>query len=645
MLGQWTTIYAAPNTGKTLLTLWLLKENLLSNNLDGDFVFYVNADDNFKGIVEKTELAEQWGFHIIAPNQKGFSTSQITELMVDLAETGEARGVIIILDTLKKFTDLMHKRDASEFGIISRSFISAGGTLICLAHTNKHKNAEGKSIYSGTSDIRDDSDCAFIIDKVEGGLFQDDIAPDIPVLDFVTIDTLTGAVTISWNQNGQDDTFGYVIYVENASGAIIELDNVFGISTTSYTYNPDITSGPLTYSVAAFDSCWATSVPPTYQTSAKGDIHTTSFLSSSLDICSRQIQLSWTPYIGWTGTNVYTILGYYGASGWIEFGNTTNTNFIIDVFPGETYTFVIQSNSEIGQESFSNLQKTFVTSAGQPSFNYLQVATVSNEEVDLKLYIDASANILEISFQRLESAVFVELGRVPVTVNQLTFIDKDVSVNDYFYTYRAQVVDSCGQLRDTTNEAQTILLSITNDENSKINYLTWTGYHEYEGAILGYDIYRGYDDIFNTGPIASVAIDSRHFVDDVNDFVTKGKICYYIEAIEAMNTYNFSEVSRSNEACVTLPPLIFIPNAFTPEGLNTIFRPILNDFDPTDYDFTIFDSWGQVLYRTNDPEEGWNGKISLSNEMANSGTYLYMLTLKDGDGIEIIKRGHVTLLK
>ena len=176
LLGQWTTIYAAPNTGKTLLTLWLLKENLLSNNLDGDRVFYVNADDNFKGIVEKTELAEQWGFHMIAPNHKGFSTSQITELMVALAETGEARGVIIILDTLKKFTDLMHKRDASEFGIISRSFISAGGTLICLAHTNKHKNAEGKSIYSGTSDIRDDSDCAFIIDKVEGGIFQDEAA-------------------------------------------------------------------------------------------------------------------------------------------------------------------------------------------------------------------------------------------------------------------------------------------------------------------------------------------------------------------------------------------------------------------------------------------------------------------------------------
>ena len=190
------------------------------------------------------------------------------------------------------------------------------------------------------------------------------------------------------------DTMGVF---EDASGAIVELDNVFGIGTTSYTYSPDITSGPLTYSVAAFDSCFTTSVPPTYQTSAKGDIHTTVFLSSSLNICDRQISLSWTPYIGWSGTNTYTVMGFYGTGQWTNFGTTNGTNLIVDVLAGETYTFVIQSTSEAGQESFSNPQTIFVTSAGQPAFNYLQVATVNNEEVDLRLLVDASANILEIS--------------------------------------------------------------------------------------------------------------------------------------------------------------------------------------------------------------------------------------------------------
>ena len=35
----------------------------------------------------------------------------------------------------KKFTDLMDKRMSTDFGIIARGFVSAGGTLIALAHT------------------------------------------------------------------------------------------------------------------------------------------------------------------------------------------------------------------------------------------------------------------------------------------------------------------------------------------------------------------------------------------------------------------------------------------------------------------------------------------------------------------------------
>lgn len=166
LLGQWTTIYASPNTGKTLLTLWLLKQAVLAGEVDGEKVFYVNADDNFRGLVEKAKLFESVGMHMLAPHQNGFDTNGLVGLLSELATTGQANGTVIILDTLKKFTDLMNKQEASNFGSIARAFVSNGGTLIALAHTNKHKNAEGKSVYSGTSDIRDDSDCVFIIEKL-----------------------------------------------------------------------------------------------------------------------------------------------------------------------------------------------------------------------------------------------------------------------------------------------------------------------------------------------------------------------------------------------------------------------------------------------------------------------------------------------
>ena len=167
ILGQWTTIYAAPNTGKTLLTLWLLREQIEAGVISGENVYYVNADDNYRGLVEKTEFAESWGLHMVAPNHNEFKTAQIPVLMGMLAEADEASGVIIVLDTLKKFTDLMDKRAATTFGLAARGFVSAGGTLICLAHTNKHKDVDGKGVYSGTSDIVDDSDCTFIVDQID----------------------------------------------------------------------------------------------------------------------------------------------------------------------------------------------------------------------------------------------------------------------------------------------------------------------------------------------------------------------------------------------------------------------------------------------------------------------------------------------
>ena len=52
IMGQWTTIFAAPGSGKTLLTMWLLIEALENNLLDGDNIFYINSDDNFRGCRE-----------------------------------------------------------------------------------------------------------------------------------------------------------------------------------------------------------------------------------------------------------------------------------------------------------------------------------------------------------------------------------------------------------------------------------------------------------------------------------------------------------------------------------------------------------------------------------------------------------------
>ena len=481
--------------------------------------------------------------------------------------------------------------------------------------------------------------------NIAGDDFTDQIAPSIPILDIVTIDTTNNQVTITWNQNSSPDTYGYIIYVEDANGAIVPLSQVFGIGTTSYTYSPNVNLGPLTYSVAAFDSCFTTSVPPTYQTSAKGELHSTSFLSTTLDVCTQQVNLSWTSYVGWNAVDRYEILAKTATSTWVNYGNVTGNNFVIDVVGGETYTFVIRVISDDGRISYSNLTSLFISSPRTPNFNYLQVATVVGEDVVLRHYIDATANISQIAIQRKTTGNFEEITRIGITGNSVSYTDTDVDVNASSYTYRVQYIDSCGLLGGFSNEAQTILLDIDYDDVLKINYLNWNPYQQFFGSILQYDLYRGFDSIFTGGAMASFTSGELSFTDDVSNVISKGKLCYYVEAIESMNVYNFSEISRSNIRCMTLPPIIYIPNAFTPDGENPVFMPILSDFDPTDYDFTIFDRWGQVIFKTNSADEGWDGRTILSGKMAATGMYVYMIVLHDGDGVEVVRRGHVSLLR
>jgi hypothetical protein len=165
--GQSTAIYAPPNAGKTLITLALIVEGIEAGAVDGDKLYYINADDNFKGLVSKLKIAEQYGFKMIAPHFSAFKLDEFCNYLMKLVDGKSARGVVVILDTVKKFTDIMDKRVSTNFGKVIRAFVQAGGSVIMLAHVNKHRNEENKVVAAGTSDLIDDADCAYTLDTAE----------------------------------------------------------------------------------------------------------------------------------------------------------------------------------------------------------------------------------------------------------------------------------------------------------------------------------------------------------------------------------------------------------------------------------------------------------------------------------------------
>ncbi len=169
IMGQSTIWYAPPNVGKTLIMLHLLIEAIKRGDIEAGDVFYINADDHHKGLIHKLKLAEQYGFNMLAPGYMGFKPEMFAAILKAMVLQDKASGKILILDTVKKFTDLMDKKKTAAFGESVRQFIMHGGTLVGNAHTNKHRNDSGGLIYAGTSDLVDDCDAAYMLDAVSNG--------------------------------------------------------------------------------------------------------------------------------------------------------------------------------------------------------------------------------------------------------------------------------------------------------------------------------------------------------------------------------------------------------------------------------------------------------------------------------------------
>jgi gliding motility-associated-like protein len=91
----------------------------------------------------------------------------------------------------------------------------------------------------------------------------------------------------------------------------------------------------------------------------------------------------------------------------------------------------------------------------------------------------------------------------------------------------------------------------------------------------------------------------------------------------------------------------FLPNAFTPnfDGLNDEFKGKGNLFGMSDFTMTIWNRWGERVFETRDPNEGWNGRIDNTGSMAIDGVYVYQVTFTGPRNKPYSFKGFATLIK
>ena len=490
--------------------------------------------------------------------------------------------------------------------------------------------------------------CTFI-SNIDGDDFEDMITPDIPFIYRASVDSLTGDVTITWNENSQTDTYGYVIYTLDQNGFLIELDTIWGRENTSYIHNINV-DGPLTYSVAAFDSCFTNTNPPTYQTSAKAEVHTTIYLTSVLNVCNRNIELEWTDYEGFEDLINYEVWAIKNDETWELLGSTDQNTFVHPILFGDEYRILVKAiDAAMDTNALSNIVEVSFDEGSGPFYSFLAYASVVGNDVEVlhRLSLDGGVQWVKLERYNTLTGQFEEIDeKLVANNNEIYFLDEDAEPQRRSYTYRTVIMDTCDQVIGISNIGQTIYAEAITEEDAMVHTIQWSPYDEFVGKNIRYRVYRGLDGNFDGTPFAVTNPNVTTVTDSVIQFTDdhQGKICYYVEAVEGQNQLALSETSQSNIICPVLEPLVYIPNAFTVGGLNPRFKPETRMHRIEEYQFEIYDRYGRVIFETADPNEGWDGSIHNGNRVAREGVYVYRLSIRDGNGIEVLRHGHVTLL-
>lgn len=96
-------------------------------------------------------------------------------------------------------------------------------------------------------------------------------------------------------------------------------------------------------------------------------------------------------------------------------------------------------------------------------------------------------------------------------------------------------------------------------------------------------------------------------------------------AVNITNTYgcSISDSVLVSEYCTSS---IYVPNTFTPngDGMNDVFIPVGKSI--ATMTMLIFDRWGTLLYESNDPSMGWDGRYR--NEVVKNDMYMWRLNYR-----------------
>lgn len=495
----------------------------------------------------------------------------------------------------------------------------------------------------------DDASGCTSISAVAKDLFIDIYGPAAPTIEYLTV-LPDGSVFIDWDTSTEQDAAGYIVLVlDPLTGNYIAVDTIFDVDSSQILATPTLANFTSeNYTILAFDDCIKTGVNFP-NNSPLSQPHETMWIRGVRDFCNFQDAIECTFYFPWAGDADYELFGVSsdGDTTLLQtYFNGDPIEIVNEVDIDEDYCYFVKASYN-DYTSFSNVFCLTQQGVVGPSLNRLVYATVLEDgSVEIEATKDLNPEPTTYIFERsvADTAHWIEIGEVLSPANNaLMYIEDEwARANQYPVYYRFWVLDECGAKINPSMITKTNYLEARLDSSTYQVSLTWDGYEGWFG-VEEYEIYRSVNGA-DFEYVNTVAPGNNEYIDELGSLIQEGAYFeYYVRAVEEEVGLFFDARANSNVATIYESKKVYIPNAFKPNGVNSVFKPTLQFVDAQNYSLQIYDRFGSLVFASNNPTVGWDG--TANGKESPLGVYVYKIMCLDAYGNENLYYGSVTLLR
>jgi gliding motility-associated-like protein len=240
-----------------------------------------------------------------------------------------------------------------------------------------------------------------------------------------------------------------------------------------------------------------------------------------------------------------------------------------------------------------------------------------------------------------------------IQFNNLSYTNGD-TINNYIWLF--------GDLSETTDMSPKHLYALADnysvtliaESNSGCKDTVTKMVEVYPVPVAGFDYEAEAYEIEELIEFTDLSTDGEEwqwsFGDGISSSIQNPQHIYSVEGLYTIiqtvsNVYNCVDSAETtiniDPGLEVLPPKL--PTAFSPndDGLNDVYYPRGGPFKSLE--FKIYNSWGKLIYSSNDLDASWDGKFNGIDQPI--GVYVWTIAAVTIEGEEYVKTGDVNLIR